>query len=63
MIWQYLIVGLIILTAAVITARKLYRFLTNPLRKCEGCAMGCGGCPVEEFKTQNLKLKIKKSTK
>jgi hypothetical protein len=39
--WQYLIVGLIVLAAVAVTARRLIRFFKSPASKCEGCS-GCG---------------------
>ncbi len=52
MLWQYLIVSSIVFVSLCITAWKLYQFFINPLHKCNGCAQGCGGCPVDDLKTE-----------
>jgi hypothetical protein len=52
MIWQEIIVGIILLTAAGVTLARLVRFFSNPFRKCKGCAQACGGCSLEELKKQ-----------
>ncbi|MEI7663386.1 MAG: FeoB-associated Cys-rich membrane protein [Bacteroidota bacterium] len=44
--WQSIIVGLIILGAAALTALRLYHFFANPAHKCEGCS----GCSLSDLK-------------
>ncbi len=52
MIWQEIIVGIILLTAAGVTFTRLVRFFSNPLGKCKNCSQACPGCSVEELKRQ-----------
>jgi hypothetical protein len=47
MIWQYLIVGAIILWALVMTSIRLFHFFKSPVSKCEGCS----GCKLAELKS------------
>jgi hypothetical protein len=56
MIVQYIIVSLIIASAAGTVVYRVVRSMTHPSDKCEGCASsGCAGCAVKE-----LQMKIKK---
>lgn len=50
--WQLITVGGIVLAALAVTGYRLVRYFTNPLRKCDGCSSGCGGCSLEELKRE-----------
>lgn len=46
MIWQYILVAAIILSALVTTVIRLVRFFRTPVSKCHGCS----GCKLKELK-------------
>jgi hypothetical protein len=48
MMWQYLIIGLVMLATIVWTAIRLIRFFQAPVSKCEGCS----GCALEGLKAK-----------
>ena len=50
--FQLIITILIILAALGFAIYKTVKNLRNPLRKCQGCDMTCGGCSLEELKKQ-----------
>jgi hypothetical protein len=58
MLLQEITVAIILLATAAVTLIRLFRFLSNPLRKCKGCAQACGGCPVEDLKEQVRRQKL-----
>ncbi|GEM_PF-3171957 len=51
---QYIIVGLIIASAAAIVALKLIRSVRKPAGKCDGCASASNGCAIHELKARKL---------
>jgi hypothetical protein len=57
---QTLIALGIVFTAAGIALYRIIKSLTNPLKKCNGCGKGCGGCSLEDLKHE---IELKKSLK
>ncbi len=52
MMWQYLIVGAVIVAALILTGRRLIRFFINPHGKCDGCASAGSDCSLEDLKRE-----------
>jgi hypothetical protein len=53
-----LIIALTIVSAATgIAVYRVIRYFRDPLRGCDGCDKGCGGCSLEELKNQIEKQK------
>jgi hypothetical protein len=46
MIWQFMIVGAIVIWALVLTTIRLFRFFKTPVSKCGGC----NGCALKDIK-------------
>ncbi|MEI8007415.1 MAG: FeoB-associated Cys-rich membrane protein [Bacteroidota bacterium] len=56
MIIQYIIVSLIIASAAGTVVFRLVKSVSHPSGKCDGCASsGCGGCAVQELKAKKAR--------
>jgi hypothetical protein len=49
---QTYIALVIVFTAVGIALYRFIRNITNPLKKCDGCGKGCGGCSLEELKNE-----------
>lgn len=58
--WQAVITGLIVAAAFIYTVLKLYRYFSDPLRKCRGCHSECGGCALETLKSE-VEKKVRES--
>jgi hypothetical protein len=54
---QYIIVGIIIASAAAIIAFRLIKSIRKPAGKCDGCALASNACAIHEMKTQNCEPK------
>lgn len=50
--WQTVITGLILAAAVIYSVIRLYRYFTDPLRKCRGCSKECEGCALEDLKRE-----------
>jgi len=48
--WQYIIVGIILIGALVVTVIRVIRFFSYPLRKCKNCSKVCGDCSLAALK-------------
>jgi hypothetical protein len=51
MMWQFLIVGLIVFSALVLTTIRIFQFFSTPASKCHGCS----GCALKEV-TRDKKM-------
>lgn len=60
MVFQTYIALAIVFTATGIALYRIIKSLTNPLKKCNGCGKGCGGCSPEELKHE---IELKKQQK
>jgi hypothetical protein len=49
---QLIITGIIVATALGIAIYRAVVYLRNPIRGCNGCEKGCGGCSLEELKKE-----------
>lgn len=48
---QYIITGIIVLTAVILAARKIYHNLEKKKDGCSGCdSASCTDCPLEDLK-------------
>jgi hypothetical protein len=43
--WQYILTGIIVFAALMVTFRKMAGFFKSPASKCEGCS----GCTLKEI--------------
>jgi len=52
MIWQYIIIGIILISTFVFIIINIIKFFTNPFDRCKNCSNFCDSCPINEIKKQ-----------